>query len=84
MIIHLQSEKQKVEAALTALSGRWCAHSIVNLHPVKSLKGSNCFGELIESSPWNHPFRGNRSSFHRPIYGSDITVATYEGRIPSV
>jgi len=28
--------------------------------------------------------RGSRSSFHRPIYGSDITLATYEGRISSV
>jgi len=28
--------------------------------------------------------RGSRSSFHRPIYGSDVTLATYEGRIPSV
>ena len=28
--------------------------------------------------------RGSRSSFHRPIYGSDITLATSEGRIPSI
>ncbi|MCG8626248.1 MAG: hypothetical protein MJE68_30150, partial [Proteobacteria bacterium] len=28
--------------------------------------------------------RGSRSSFHRPIYGSNITLATSEGRIPPV
>ena len=27
--------------------------------------------------------RGSRSSLHRPIYGSDITLATSEGRVPS-
>ena len=27
--------------------------------------------------------RGSRSSFHRPIYGSDITLATSEGQVPS-
>ena len=28
--------------------------------------------------------RGSRSSFHRPVYGSDITLATSEGRVPSL
>ena len=28
--------------------------------------------------------RDSRSSFHRPVYGSDITLATSEGRVPSV
>ena len=28
--------------------------------------------------------RGRRSSFHCPVYGSDITLATFEGWVPSV
>ena len=28
--------------------------------------------------------RGSRSSRHRPVYGSDITLATSEGRVPSI
>ena len=28
--------------------------------------------------------RGSRSSFHHPVYGSDITLATSEGRVPSI
>ena len=27
--------------------------------------------------------RGSRSSFHRPSYGSNITLATSEGRVPT-
>ena len=28
--------------------------------------------------------RGSRSSFHHPVYRSDITLATSEGRVPSI
>ena len=53
-------------------------------HPLSSHDGKANFGAgflfLTEQPSWAF---GSKSSFHHPLYGSDITLATSEGRLPS-